>query len=79
MNSWWTSFDACRKATCRRKESSTILAKMSDGQRYETKWEGMRLVIDARPQHWQAFVYDIETCEVLTHGEKHYDPRRSFQ
>jgi hypothetical protein len=38
-------------------------------QRYETEWEGFRLVADARPDHWQAFVYDIGNCEVLDTSE----------
>jgi hypothetical protein len=38
---------------------------MLDDERYQTEWERMRLVIEARPEHWQVFVYDIENCEVL--------------
>ena len=38
---------------------------MSAEERYQTEWEGLRLVVEGRPDHWQCFVYDIETCEVL--------------
>jgi hypothetical protein len=38
---------------------------MVDGQRQETEWEGLRLVIKERPTYWQVFVYDTEKCEVL--------------
>jgi len=34
-------------------------------QRYETEWEGLRLVIEKRPDYWQVFVYDPAACEVL--------------
>ena len=33
--------------------------------RYETEWEGMRLVIESRPEHFQVFVYNPDQCEVL--------------
>ena len=38
--------------------------------RYETEWEGMRLIIERRPEHFQAFVYDPEGCEVLYTAER---------
>ncbi len=38
---------------------------MGDGHRYETEWEGLRLVIEGRLEHYQAFVYDPGECEVL--------------
>ena len=38
---------------------------MSGGQRYESEWEGLRLVIEKRPDHFQVFVYDPAECEVL--------------
>jgi hypothetical protein len=34
-------------------------------QRYETKWEGFRLVVEECPDYWQAYVYDPKNCEVL--------------
>ena len=34
-------------------------------ERYQTEWEGLRLVVEERSGHWQAFVYDPEQCEVL--------------
>ena len=38
----------------------------NDGVRYETEFEGLRLVVEARSEnHWQAFVYDPVGCEVL--------------
>ena len=35
--------------------------------RIETTWEGLRLVVETRPDHagWQLFVYEVENCEVL--------------
>jgi hypothetical protein len=38
---------------------------MANGQRYETDWEGLRLVIDAHDTHGELFVYDSAACEVL--------------
>ena len=38
---------------------------MGEGQRYETDWEGLRLVIQEHQEHFQAFVYDPESCEVV--------------
>ena len=43
---------------------------MRDGQRYETEWEGLRIVIEVRPQHFQVFVYDPGECEVLYTAER---------
>jgi hypothetical protein len=37
---------------------------MPANERYESEWEGMRLVIDARPDHWEVIVYDPTDCEV---------------
>ena len=42
-----------------------ILSNLMDGQRQETEWEGLKLVIVERLNHWQVFVYDMENCEVL--------------
>jgi hypothetical protein len=39
--------------------------EMGDGLRYETEWEDLRLVVERYPEHWQAFVYDVQNCEVL--------------
>jgi hypothetical protein len=33
--------------------------------RYETEWIGFRLIVESRPDHFKAFVYDGEKCEVL--------------
>ena len=41
------------------------LPEMAEGERHQTEWEGLRLVVEQRPEHWQAFVYDVEHCEVL--------------
>ena len=41
---------------------------MLEEQQYETEWEGLRLVIEQRPSHWQIFVYDVEACEILYTG-----------
>jgi hypothetical protein len=43
---------------------------VSDWPRYETEWEGLRLVIEERPQHCQVFVYSLEECEVLYAAER---------
>jgi len=39
-------------------------------ERYETEWEGLRLVVEGCPDHWQAFVYDPAACEVLYTAER---------
>jgi hypothetical protein len=40
------------------------LSRMS--HRIETVWEGLRLVVEERPDGaWNLFVYDVENCEVL--------------
>ena len=46
------------------------LSDMAEGERLETEWEGLRLVVEKRPDHWQAFVYDPDTCEVLYTAER---------
>ena len=43
---------------------------MSDSQHLETEWEGLRLVIERRPQHYQVIVYSPEKCEVLYAAER---------
>jgi hypothetical protein len=42
---------------------------MADAERLETEWEGLRLVVDERLYHWQAFVYDPKVCEILYTAE----------
>ncbi len=44
--------------------------EITKGQRYETEWEDLRLVVERRPEHWQAFVYDAEKCEILYAAER---------
>lgn len=39
-------------------------------ERYETRWENLRLVVEERPEHWQAFVYHVEQCEILYTAER---------
>jgi hypothetical protein len=41
------------------------LSKMAEGERHQTEWEGLRLVVEQHPEHWQLFIYDVEHCEVL--------------
>jgi hypothetical protein len=41
------------------------VAIMGGGQRHEAEWEGLRLVIEQHPDHYQAFVYAPAKCEVL--------------
>jgi hypothetical protein len=43
---------------------------MGDGQRYETEWDGLRIVIEERPKHFQVFIYDPGKCEVLYIAEQ---------
>jgi hypothetical protein len=43
---------------------------MADGQRSETEWEGLLLVIEERPEHVQVYVYDPADCEVLYTAER---------
>ena len=43
---------------------------MSAKRRFEAEWEGLRLVIDECPDHWQVFVYDPAQCEVLYTAER---------
>ncbi len=43
---------------------------MCDGQRYETEWYGLRIVIEERPTHFQVFSYDPGECEVLYTAER---------
>jgi len=45
-------------------------SQIAENQRYETEWEELRLVVEMRPDHWQAFVYDVENCEVLHTAER---------
>ncbi len=42
---------------------------MAGGLRCETEWEGMRLVIQQRPDGFHVFVYDLTECEVLYDSE----------
>lgn len=39
--------------------------RAAGAQRYETEWEGLRLVVEDREDHFQVFVYDPERCEVI--------------
>ena len=43
---------------------------MGDGQRYETEWYGLRIVIEERPKHFRVFIYDPGECEVLHTAER---------
>ena len=43
---------------------------MGDGQRHETEWYGLRIVIDERPEHFQVFIFDPGECEVLYTAER---------
>lgn len=43
---------------------------MRSVQRYESEWEGLRLVVEARSDYWRAFVYDLSACEVLYTAER---------
>ena len=43
---------------------------MDDGQRYETEWDGLRIVIEERPKHFQVFIYDPRKCEELYTAEQ---------
>src|SRR5262249_60249646 len=54
-----------KSANCGPTRAPAILTMMSGGQRYESEGEGLRLVIEKRPDHFQVFVYDPAECEVL--------------
>ena len=41
---------------------------MDDG-RHETEWDGLRIVIEEHPNHFQIFIYDPGKCEVLYTAE----------
>ena len=43
---------------------------MGDWRRYEAEWEGLRIVIEERPEHFQVFIYDPDKCEVLYTAER---------
>jgi len=43
---------------------------MGDERRHESEWEGLRIVIEERPKHFQVFVYDPGECEVLYTAER---------
>jgi hypothetical protein len=45
-------------------------SQIAENQRFETEWEELRLVVEERPDHWQAFVYDVANCEVLHPAEQ---------
>jgi hypothetical protein len=38
--------------------------------RYETGFEGLRLVVDVHASHCDVFVYDPDQCEVLYTGQR---------
>ena len=42
---------------------------MGDERRHESEWEGLRIVIEERPNHFQVFIYDPVECEVLYTAE----------
>jgi hypothetical protein len=46
----------------------------SMAHRIESVWEGLRLVVEERPDGaaWQLFVYDVEKCEVLHTAKRMY-------
>jgi hypothetical protein len=46
-------------------DSAMILPSLGRPERYENEWEGLRLVVEERPEHWQVFVFDPKTCEVI--------------
>jgi hypothetical protein len=43
---------------------------MGEWQRYEAEWDGLRIVIEERPKHFQVFIYDPGKCEVLYTAEQ---------
>jgi len=43
---------------------------MTTQESQETYWEGLKLVVQPRPDHWQLFVYDLDNCEVLYTAER---------
>ena len=53
-----------REAVCETDEG------MDDGQRYESEWDGLRIVIEEHPSRFQIFIYDPSKCEVLYTAER---------
>jgi hypothetical protein len=45
--------------------SEQLAVAPTDKERYEANWEGLRLVVEQRPAHYQAFVTIRPKCEVL--------------
>jgi hypothetical protein len=43
---------------------------MGDGQRYETEWYGLRIVIERRLRYFQVFIYDPGEYEALYTAER---------
>ena len=43
---------------------------MAEGQRQETEWDGLRIVIEEHSKHFQVFIYDPGRCEVLYVAER---------
>ncbi len=39
--------------------------EISEGHRYQTEWQNLRLVLEYRSEYWQVYVYDFRNCEVL--------------
>ena len=46
------------------------ISGIAEGGRYEAEFEGLRLVVERRPDYWQLFVYDVENCEVLLTAQR---------
>jgi hypothetical protein len=40
------------------------------GHRYRLVWENLRLTVEPKEEHWQAFVYDETTYAVLYRAER---------
>ena len=50
---------------CQRMNNRLAPDRIPEANRLQTEWEGLRIVIERRPHHWQGFVYDPNRCEVL--------------
>ena len=43
---------------------------MTGRRRYQADWGNLRLMVEQYPEHWQVFVYDVPSCEVVHTAER---------
>jgi hypothetical protein len=60
-------------------DGSGIIPPLGGLHRYETEWEGFRLVVEERPQlYWQAFVYDPRPAVLYTAARMSLDASKTL-